>query len=146
MKSTEAEKEAERILIEQGYLTDRAVKATVKRGPRFIALSNDRFGLFDVVGVHPVEGYWNVQVTTGGSGDVSRRRNAIEEKAMHFPANTRLSVFEYAQRRDDIDRRKMLRFFRVHDYLPSLKCWRATQVLPLVEKVMQPAGASAPDA
>lgn len=133
MKGRDFEKAVQARLEQQGWVVHRALPNTGRRGLVFYTNSNDLFGCIDLVAVHPERGLWWIQC--GTVSHISSKRKDVEEvpwpKAMLDGAGStrlRVSVFEAAERPDDLNRRRKVHLARVHD-LRSNGMWETTMVL-----------------
>jgi hypothetical protein len=133
MKGREFERAIGAYLRSQGWTVDDQPRGKLVRlpGGRVISSPVDFLGCIDVIAIHPERGLWFIQAGTR----VSPKRKDVEKVPWPKPmltglgaAELRVSVFEAADRPDDLHRRRKVHLARVHDLRPN-GSWQATEVL-----------------
>lgn len=133
MKGREFERAIGALLRSEGWTVDDQPRGKVTHlsGGRVISTPVDFLGCIDIIAVHPERGVWFIQAGTRASP----KRKDVEKvpwpKAMLDGAGStelRVSVFEAAERPDDLNRRRKVHLARVHDLRPNGQ-WAATVVL-----------------
>jgi hypothetical protein len=112
MKGKHAEIVAEGILKELGYTTHRVQDTARRINGRWLSRGNDVFECIDVVAYSPSE-MRLVQVTT--TNGVSKRKKKIEGilPPPHVN-NIHVEVWEAKKKKNPLDRRRVIRYFKVH--------------------------------
>lgn len=127
---TEAEKEAERLMKEDGYYTWRALVCPLQtRGPGgapigWFTRRADLWGVIDIAGMR-FDGFEFVQVCT--ESGLSAHRRKIE--AAPWPTKNdgySVKIYEAREGRDPFDARRVKRGFRTHLYDVVQRTWGVT--------------------